>query len=123
MAHFARLDQNSIVVEVLVVKNEVLGDLPFPESEPVGIAFLRSLFGEDTEWKQCSYNENFRKNYAGVGHTYDPVLDAFIAPKRFASWTLNTETCRWEAPVPRPKDGKIYTWNEDVVNWVERPTQ
>lgn len=122
MAHFARLDQNSIVIEVLVVNNEALGDLPFPESEPVGIAFLRSLFGEDTEWKQCSYNENFRKNYAGIGNTYDSVLDAFIAPKPHPSWTLNTETCRWKSPVPRPKDGKIYTWDEDVVNWVERPT-
>ena len=122
MAYFAQLDDASIVLQVLAVNNDTIDNLPFPESEPVGIAFLQSIFGDAIVWKQTSYNSNFRKNYAGIGFNYDSVLDAFIAPKPYPSWTLNTETCRWKPPVPRPKDGKIYTWDEDVVNWVERPT-
>jgi hypothetical protein len=98
MAHFARLDQNSIVVEVLVVNNETLGDLPFPESEPVGIAFLRSLFGEDTEWKQCSYNKNFRKNYPGTGFSYNSELDLFIPPQPSDKYILNLVTYKWFNP-------------------------
>ncbi|CAB4170846.1 hypothetical protein UFOVP908_158 [uncultured Caudovirales phage] len=122
MAHFTQLNDDSIVLRVLVVNNDAIGNLQFPESEPVGVAFCQSIFGNTTVWKQTSYNANFRKNYAGIGFNYDSVLDAFIAPKPYPSWTLNTETCRWKPPVPHPNDGKIYTWDEDVVNWVERPT-
>ena len=118
MANFAQLDESYIVTEVIVVNNETINNLPFPESEPVGVAFLQSLFGSTTVWKQTSYNANFRKNYAGMGYTYDPVLDAFIAPKPYPSWLLNTTTCQWQAPVPYPDDGKTYIWDEATLSWV-----
>ena len=79
MAHFARI-QNNIVREVIVINNEVLENKPFPESEPIGIAFCKSLYGADTEWLQTSYNSNFRGKYAGCGNLYDPVLDIFTTP-------------------------------------------
>jgi hypothetical protein len=78
MAHFAKLNDQNVVVDMVVVNNETLGNLPFPESEPVGIAFLTEWSGGYTNWKQTSYNANFRKNYAGVGFIYDPVLDEFV---------------------------------------------
>ena len=119
MAHFAKLDDQNIVMEVIVVNNETLNNLPFPESEPVGIAFLTDWSGGYTNLKQTSYNANFRKNYAGIGYTYDSVLDAFISPKPYPSWLLNTETCLWQAPIPYPTDGKQYYWNEETQQWVE----
>ena len=122
MANFAQLDESYIVTEVVVVNNETIDNLPFPESEPVGVAFCQSLFGLTTIWKQTSYNANFSKNYAGIGFTYDPVLDAFIAPQPYPSWLLNTATCQWEAPVPYPNDGKRYRWDEATLSWVEVPT-
>lgn len=76
MAHFARIE-NGIVRQVIVVNNEVLDNKPFPESEPIGITFCKSLYGEDTEWLQTSYNNNFRGRYAGIGSIYDPILDEF----------------------------------------------
>ena len=118
MANFAQLDESYIVTEVIVVNNETINNLPFPESEPVGVTFLQSLFGSTTVWKQTSYNANFRKNYASIGYTYDPVLDAFIAPKPYPSWLLNTTTCQWQAPVPYPSDGKTYIWDEATLSWV-----
>lgn len=98
MANFAKLDESAIVIEVIVVNNEVIGDLPFPESEPVGVAFCQSLFGADTIWKQTSYNANFRKNYAGVGYTYDSGRDAFIAPQPDPRCVFIEETCKWDCP-------------------------
>lgn len=80
MAHFAQLDANNVVTEVIVVNNAVVEDLPFPESEPLGVAFCQSLYGADTVWKQTSYNANFRGLYAGIGYTYDAELDQFVAP-------------------------------------------
>jgi len=80
MAHFAKLE-NNIVTQVIVVNNEVIENKNFPESEPIGVAFCKSLYGEDTEWKQTSYNNNFRGRYAGAGFTYDPVKDEFVAPE------------------------------------------
>lgn len=80
MAHFAKLDENNVVLEVIVVNNEVIQNLPFPESEPLGVAFCKSLYGEATVWKQTSYNASFRKNYAGVGYTYNSVADEFDPP-------------------------------------------
>ena len=106
-------------MEVNVVGNEIINDLPFPESEALGLAFLTEWSGGYTNWKQTSYNANFRKNYAGIGYTYDSVLDAFIASKPYPSWLLNTETCQWQAPIPYPTDGKRYYWNEDTQSWVE----
>jgi len=117
MANFAQLDENYIVLQVNVVNNETINDLPFPESEPVGVAFLQSLFGSTTIWKQTSYNANFRKNYAGIGYAYDLVLDAFLPPQPFPSWTLNETTAHWESPVPYPIDGGLYGWNEETLSW------
>lgn len=117
MAHFAKLDDNNIVLEVNVVNNETLNNLPFPESEPVGVAFLTQWSGGYSNWKQTSYNSNFRKHYAGIGYTYDAKLDAFIPPKPYPSWILNTQTCLWEAPIPMPNDGKMYFWNEETQSW------
>jgi hypothetical protein len=118
MAHFAQIDQNNMVTQVIVVNNaecQVNGI----ESEAVGIAFCKSLFGADTFWVQTSYNGNFRKNFAGIGHVYDANRDAFIPLKPFASWVLNEATCRWDAPLPMPQDGKNYAWDENAMAWVE----
>ena len=119
MAHFAKLNDQGVVLDVNVVNNETINNLPFPESEPVGVAFLTEWSGGYTNWKQTSYNANFRKNYAGIGYTYDAVLDAFIAPKPYPSWLLNTETCRWVPPTPYPSDGNVYTWDEETLSWVQ----
>ena len=120
MAHFAKINsQTNLVVEVNVVNNNDLGNLSFPESELVGIEFLGPWDTPGTYWKQTSYNGNFRKNYAGIGHTYDAGRDAFIPPKPFASWLLNEITCLWESPVPYPTDGKEYMWDEPTLSWKE----
>ena len=121
MAYFAQLDDASLVIDVIAVNNDTIDNLPFPESEPIGVAFCQSLYGSDTVWKQTSYNSNFRKNYAGFGFTYDSVLDAFIPPKPYPSWLLNTTTCKWNAPVPKPQDGQIYYWDEATLSWIEVP--
>ena len=117
MAHFAQLDQNNLVTQVIVVANQECLDEHGAESETVGVAFCQSLLGGI--WKQTSYNGGIRKNFAGIGFTYDPVRDAFIPPKPFASWLLNEDTCLWDAPVAYPTDGKKYAWNEDQQNWIE----
>ncbi|NDB61910.1 hypothetical protein EB001_26235 [bacterium] len=118
MAHFAKLDDHNIVLDVNVVNNDTIDNLPFPESEPVGVAFLTEWSGGYTNWKQTSYNANFRKNYAGVNFVYDATLDAFIPPKPYPSWLLNTQTCLWQAPIPYPNDGKLYSWDEATQTWV-----
>ena len=118
MAHFAKMDESNIVLEVNVVNNEDIQDLSFPESESVGIEFLTNWSGGYSNWKQTSYNKSFRKNYAGIGFTYDPQRDAFIPPQPFPSWVLNEQTCLWEAPTPRPMDGFEYIWNEEELSWV-----
>lgn len=120
MANFAKLDENNIVLEVNAVSNAVLDNLPFPESEAVGLDFLTEWSGGYSAWKQTSYNANFRKNYAGIGYTYDPVLDAFIPPKPYPSWLLDAETCRWYPPTPYPSDGNLYIWDEETQSWVEQ---
>ena len=116
MAHFAKLDDNNLVLEVHVVANAALDAI---NEELSGIEFLTEWSGGYTNWKQTSYNGSFRKNYAGVGYFYDEVRDAFISPKPFNSWILNEETCQWNAPVDHPNDGKIYRWNEDNISWDE----
>jgi len=107
------------VTEVVVVNNSELMDEHGQEVEQKGIDFLLSLFGGN--WVQTSYNGRIRKNYAGIGFTYDASRDAFIPPKRYASWVLNEETCLWDPPVACPTDGKLYSWDEEVTNWVEMP--
>ena len=118
MAHFAQLDENNIVTQVIVVSNEDIKDSIGNENEEVGIAFCKNLLGRDTIWKQTSYNNSIRKNYAGIGFTYDATRDAFIAPKPFNSWILNESTCCWEAPVSYPNDGNMYAWDEETTSWV-----
>lgn len=116
MAHFVKLDENNVVVDGTVVHNSVINDLPFPESEPVGQAFLQKC-GLEGRWVQTSYNNNFRKQYAGVGYTYDEANDVFIKPNAYGpSWTLD-ENFDWQPPVPRPESGEYY-WDESQVNWV-----
>ena len=111
MAHFAKLGKGNIVETVVVVSNDTA------TTEQAGVDFLNNLYKTRDVWKQTSYNNNIRKNFAGVGYTYDENRDAFIAPKPFNSWILNEDTCRWEAPVAYPDDGQIYKWNEQTKSW------
>jgi len=107
MAHFAEIGFDNTVIRVLVIPDEF---------ESNGENWCRSLLGGN--WKQTSYNGTIRKNYAGIGFKYDVNLDAFIAPKPYPSWFLNEETCIWEAPVPYPNDGQLYSWDETTKSWV-----
>ena len=118
MAHFAKINNENIVEQVIVVNNDIILKSDNTESELKGKQFLNATFGS-SKWVQTSYNGTFRKNFAGIGFTYDTERDAFIPPKPFNSWILNKDTCRWESPIPYPSDGKIYTWNEDILNWEE----
>ena len=111
MAHFTKLGKGNIVEKVVVVSNDIA------TSEKAGVDFLNNLYKSRDVWKQTSYNNNIRKNYAGVGYTYDQTRDAFIAPKPFNSWILNEDTCRWEAPVAMPIDDNKYSWNEATISW------
>ena len=113
MAHFAKLSNNNIVEQVIVVNNSELLENGI-ESEQKGIDFCNSLFGGT--WIQTSYNATFRKNYAGIGYTYDASRDAFIPPKPFNSWILDEDTCLWESPIPYPNNGGIYRWSEEDFN-------
>ena len=119
MAHYAYLDENNIVTQVIVGRDE--------DDLVEGVTSWEEYYGA----KQCSYNTYggkhlhggtpFRKNYPGIGYSYDPERDAFIPPQPFASWTLNEETCLWEAPIAMPDDGKLYQWNEEAGAWEEVP--
>lgn len=123
MAHFAEIDSNGVVQRVLVVADE---------QEDRGQEFLANDLGLGGTWVKTSYNTSggvhtnggtpFRKNYAGVGYTYDSAKDAFIPPKPFASWKLNNDTCLWDAPKPYPTDSALYSWNEETTNWEEVET-
>ena len=113
MAHYAFLDKNNIVTEVITGRNE---------NEIIdGISDWETYYGNfrGQTCKRTSYNANIRKNYAGVGYTYDQARDAFIAPQPFESWLLDEETCQWQAPAPIPTDGKRYIWNEETLTWDE----
>jgi hypothetical protein len=123
MASFAKIGLNGKVIAVHSVVNEVLHDSNGIEREDIGIDFLTKLHGWAI-WKQTSYNNNFRKNYAGIGYTYDEDRDAFIPKKPYNSWILNEDTCIWEAPIAMPEltqeqiDNKnYYAWNESIINW------
>jgi hypothetical protein len=111
MAHYAFLDQNNIVTEVIVGKDETDTSHDWEQ-----------FYGEfrNQVCKRTSYNGKIRKNYAGIGYTYDYNRDAFISPKPYPSWTLNETTCRWDAPTPCPTDNKNYYWDETTVSWIER---
>jgi hypothetical protein len=116
MAHFAKLDENNVVLEVHCVHNNELL-VNGIEVEAVGVVFLINWSGGHPFWKQTSYNGNIRKNYAGVGFTYDPSRDAFIPPKPYNSWTLNEDTCLWQPPVAQPVDDNMYEWDEESLSW------
>ena len=111
MAHFAKIGVGNKIIKVAVVSNNIA------TTEQAGIDFLNNLYGSRDVWKQTSYNENIRKNYAAVGYTYDQTRDAFISPKPYNSWVLNEDTCRWEAPIAKPDDEEKYEWNESTTNW------
>ena len=119
MAHFAKLGIGNIVEKVEVVSNDIV------TTEQAGVDFLKNLYNnKHLPVIQTSYNGNIRKNYAGVGYTYDQTRDAFIAPKPFNSWILNEDTCQWEAPVEKPEltqeqldNNSRYIWNETTKNW------
>lgn len=116
MAHFAQIDGNNVVTQVIVVANKDTADANGVEKEYIGAAFCEKLFGGT--WKQTSYNGTIRKNYAGIGYTYNADIDAFVPPKPFPSWVLNNDTAQWEAPVPMPEGG-MYSWDEDTGSWIE----
>ena len=111
MAHFAKLGTGNIIEKVIVVSNDIA------TTEQAGIDFINNLYKTRDVWKQTSYNGNIRKNFAGVGYTYDQTRDAFIPPKTFNSWTLNETTCLWEAPVALPDTENRYNWNEETTSW------
>ena len=123
MAYFAKLGTGNKILTVVSVHNDIA------TTEQAGVDFLNNLYNTRDVWKQTSYNTlagvhklggtSFRKNYAGVGYTYDESKDAFIPPQTYPSWTLNEDTCRWEAPVAYPDDGKDYKWNESTISWDE----
>jgi hypothetical protein len=117
MAHFAQLNEDNIVTQVIVVANDDTKDSDGMENEAVGAAFCANLLGGT--WKQTSYNARIRKNYAGIGYTYDEGRNAFIPPQPYASWTLNETTAQWEAPTPYPTDDKRYSWDEGTTSWIE----
>jgi len=117
MAHFVELDANNVVLRGIVVANEDTASADGTEKEYIGQAFCERLLGGT--WKQTSYNGNFRKNYAGIGYTYDAGRDAFIPPQPYPSWVLDEATCQWNASVPMPTDGKFYAWDEATQTWIE----
>jgi hypothetical protein len=119
MAHFAQLDENNVVQQVIVIANEDCGGGDYPSAETIGQQFISNL-GLGGTWKQTSYNSNFRKHYAGIGYTYDEVNDVFISPRPFASWVLDNNF-DWQAPVAMPTEGGPWMWNEEAGNWEEIP--
>ena len=128
MAHFARLDENNVVIAVHPVDNINCINFEGYESEEIGIAYCKSfydpIYNEDTRWIQTSYNNKIRHRYAGVGMIYNAEHDVFLYPQPYPSWTLNTETFEWEPPIPEPelteeqiKSGSYYEWNEETQEW------
>jgi hypothetical protein len=125
LAHYAQLDENNIVTQVIVVGNDDCTDANGNEVESIGVAFCQKLLGAETNWKQTSYNNSTRVRYAGIGYSYNAELNAFIAPKPFASWVLNEETADWESPVGAAPSlteaevtaGSYYTWDEENGEW------
>lgn len=115
MAHFAELDENNVVLQVIVVHNNELLDDEGQENEAKGVEFCSTLFGH-TNWVQTSYNDSVRKQFAGVGFTYDDVNDIFVAPQPYPSWSLD-DNSDWQAPTPMPEDDNMYSWNEDTQSW------
>jgi hypothetical protein len=124
MAHYALIDENNIVVQVITGVDENMTQTDLDGTVVGGSSETWEQFYQTRPWfegltcKRTSYNGNYRKNYAGIGYTYDWDKDAFIPPKPYPSWILNEQTGRWEAPVPYPNDGVMYKWDEDSLDWV-----
>ncbi len=122
MAHFAKINSENLVTEVIVINNDVILDSNGEEQESLGVDFCKQIYGDGT-YKQTSYNSKIRKNMATVGSTYDTSRDAFIRPKRYSSWVLDESTCRWIPPVEQPSDSEanggnvLYHWDESSNNW------
>jgi len=122
MAHFAQLDSNNIVIQVIVVDNKDTSDAYGTEKEHIGAAFCERVLGG--RWVQTSYNGNKRKNYAGIGYKYHEDIDAFASPQPYPSWTLDANA-QWQAPTPMPTDGTTespYTWDEATTSWIRSPS-
>ena len=121
MAYFAKLGTGNIIETVISINNSVITDSNGIEQEQLGVDFINKLYNTRDVWKQTSYNNNFRKNFAGIGYSYDQSRDAFIPPKPFNSWILNEDTCLWNAPVAIPtavlEDNQYYSWNEQTLSW------
>ena len=131
MAHFAEIDDNNIVQRTIVISNSDTADADGNEVEAIGIAFCKALLGSDTNWVQTSYHHNIRCRYGAKGMKYDATNDVFYEQQPYASWTLNTSTWEWEAPVALPDDANFedpghpteiitYTWDEDARAWTNR---
>jgi hypothetical protein len=113
MAHFAQLDENNLVTQVIVLSNAAVGE-SFPESESVGVSFIAEQLRLPGVWVQTSYNGTFRKQYAGIGYTYSAVDDVFIAPQPYPSWSLDDDF-EWQPPIPKPEGD--WVWNEAEGEW------
>jgi hypothetical protein len=122
MAHYCRIDENNIVqaVNVIYDREEQRNGMT---DEVIGSNWCHNFWQYETptghRWLKCSYNGNIRKNYPGKGYSYDEVRDAFIPPKPYPSWTLNEQTCLWDPPYPKPVDGNLYNWDENLQMWVQ----
>ena len=121
MAYFAKLDDQSVVTDVMTVNDEEVFENGVL-NEDKGIAFLTVWSNGYYKWRYTTEDGSARKNYAGIGFSYDSILDAFIPEKPYPSWLLNTNTCQWQAPVPYPNDGNLYIWDEATQSWVEVTT-
>jgi hypothetical protein len=123
MAHYAFLDKDNIVTQVIVGVDEDVVQTDTDGTEVGGSSEAWETFYGNVRGQTCkrtSYNGNYRKNYAGLGYTFDSARDAFIPPKPFPSWVLNEDTCLWDAPVPCPEGEGLWVWNEDTLNWIEQ---
>lgn len=118
MAHFAQIDKNNIVAQVLAVENTVLIE-DGKEREQKGIDFLHALYGLEKQWVQTSYNNNIRKKYAGIGDTYDSTKDKFILPQPYPSWSLDLND-DWQPPIAKPEDDPWAQWDEESQSWKSR---
>ena len=118
MAYFAKLENNT-VVQVISVSNDVCGEptLTFPDTCAAGRAFIANTLKFEGEWKQTSFNNNFRKQYCGVGFRFDHIRDEFVAPQPYPSWTLDSNN-DWQPPTPMPSTGRPYRWSEEDLEWV-----
>lgn len=118
MAHFAEIDSNNKVLQVIVIDNVNTSDINGIESEEIGVAYCKSIFGVETNWIQTSYNKNFRNKFASIDDVYLTDKDIFVAPQPYSSWVLG-EDGNWNPPFTAPQDDKNYKWDEETQSWVD----